>query len=51
MYKKRFDLKEKFNFKIYEVATWLTSNYNTDITQYLRKKKQPDNEICSGNKI
>ena len=37
MYKKRLDLKHKANFKIYDVTTWLTNNYNTHIIQYLTK--------------
>ena len=32
---KRFDLKDKVNSKIYDVTTWLTSNYNTHVAQYL----------------
>ena len=28
MSKKKFDLKEKVDFKIYDVTTWLTNNYN-----------------------
>ena len=29
--------KEKVNFEIYDVTTWLTSNYNKHIAQYLTK--------------
>ena len=29
MKKKRLDSKYKVNFKIYDVTTWLTNNYNT----------------------
>ena len=35
--KKRLDKKDKVNFKIYEVATWLTNYYDTNIAQYLTK--------------
>ena len=34
---KLFDQKDKVNFKIYDVTTWLTNNCNTQITQYLMK--------------
>ena len=34
---KRLDKKAMFNFKIYDVKNWATSNYNTDIVQYLKK--------------
>ena len=37
MQKKRLDQKDKVNFKIYDVTTWLTKNYNTHIAQYLTK--------------
>ena len=31
MYKKWLNLKDKFNFEIYNVTGWLTMNYNTHI--------------------
>ena len=34
---KRFDKKEKVNFKIYDVTVWLANNCNTHIVQYLEK--------------
>ena len=34
---KRLDKKAKVNFKIYDVKNRETNNYNTDITQHLRK--------------
>ena len=34
---KRLDLKDKVNFKIYDVTTWETSSCNAYITQYLKK--------------
>ena len=34
---KRFDLKDKVNFNMYDVKTWLTSICNTHIDQYLKK--------------
>ena len=40
---------DRINFKIDDVKTWLTNNYNTYIAQYLMKWKQPDHEIWSGN--
>ena len=32
--KKAWLEKDKVNFKIYYVATWLTNSYNTHISQY-----------------
>ena len=37
--KKRLDQRDKVNFKIYDITTWLTNNYNTHIAQYLTKEK------------
>ena len=37
MQQKRLDEKDKINFKIYDVPTWLTNNYNTHIAQYFTK--------------
>ena len=37
MQKKRLDCKDKVNFKIDHVTTWLTNNCNTHIAQYLKK--------------
>ena len=51
MQKKRLDQKDKVSFKIYDVTSWLTNNYNTHIDHYLVKQKQPDNEIWSVNRI
>ena len=34
---KQLDSKDKFNFKIYDVTTWLTYNHNAYIGQYLTK--------------
>ena len=34
---KRLDKNAKVNFKTYEVTDWETNNYNTHITQYLKK--------------
>ena len=44
---KAYDYKDKFIFKIYNVATWETNNYNTPIAQYLKKWRQPDSWIWS----
>ena len=30
-------LKRKFDFKIHDVTTWLTNNYNKQFAQYLTK--------------
>ena len=37
MKKKWLGLKDKINFKIYDVSTWLANSYNTHIAQYLMK--------------
>ena len=34
---KRLDWRDKVNFKIYDVTTWLTNTFNTNIDQYLKK--------------
>ena len=34
---KWLNYKDKVNFKIYDVTTWLTNNYNTHNAQYLKK--------------
>ena len=49
--KTRLDYKDKVNFKIYDVTAWLTRYYNSHITKYIRKRKQPVNEIWSVNRI
>ena len=33
--KKRFDQKDKVNFKICDITTWLTNNYNIHITIHI----------------
>ena len=37
MWKKRINYKDKVNFKIFDLTTWLTHNYNTHIAQYFTK--------------
>ena len=34
---KRRDYKDKVDFKIYDVTTWLTNNCNARTVQYLKK--------------
>ena len=51
MQKRWLDYKDKINFKNYDVTTWLTNNHNTHIAQYPMKERQPDNEICSVNRM
>ena len=34
---KLLDKKAEVNFKIYDVTTWETNNYNTHIAQHLKK--------------
>ena len=38
-------LDKKTMLKVYDVKGCPTNNYNTHITQYLRKYRQPDNEV------
>ena len=38
MYKKRLDWKDKVNFKIHDVKTWLTNKCNTHIASISRSK-------------
>ena len=35
MQKKQLDGKDMLNFKIYDITSWLTKNYNTYIAEYL----------------
>ena len=42
MQKKRLDQKDKVNFEIYDVAAWLTKNYNTHMLNISRIK---DNQM------
>ena len=35
--RKWLDKKHKVNFRFYDVITWFTNNYNTDIAHYLKK--------------
>ena len=51
LYKKRFDYKNKVNFKTYDVTTKLKNNGNTHTVQYLMKWRQPSNAVWSGNRI
>ena len=44
MQEKRIDQKDNINFKLYDVTTWFTHNFNTHTVQYLTKQKQSDNE-------
>ena len=43
--------KDKVDFKIYDITTLLTKNYNVHFAYYLKKQKQRDNEIWSVNRI
>ena len=45
------DEKPMVNLNIYHITNWETNNYNTHITQYLRKQRKSGNEIWSVNKI
>ena len=46
----RLDKKVKFNFKIYDVTDWTTNNCNTYIAQYIKSRRQ-ENENWSVNRI
>ena len=48
---KRLDMKDKVDFKIYDVTAWFTNNFNIYIVQYLEKEGETDNEIWSVNKM
>ena len=39
------------NFKFYGVTNWTTNSSNTHVAQYLKKKRQPNNEIGSMGNI
>ena len=34
---KRLDLRDKVNFKMYDIKIWETNNYNAHVAQYLKK--------------
>ena len=34
---KRLDLRDKVNFKMYDITIWETNNYNAHVAQYLKK--------------
>ena len=38
------------NFKIYDVTDWTTNGSNTHVAEYVKKKRDPDNEIGSVNR-
>ena len=48
MYKKRLESKDKVNFKIRDVTTWLTNNYNT---QYNNSRSKGNQEMKFGQLI
>ena len=50
MQKKRFYHKCKVDFKLYDVTTWWTNNYNTHFAKYLINWRQADNEIWLVNR-
>ena len=39
MFKKRLNQKDKVDFKIHDVATWLINNFNTHIAQICQEGK------------
>ena len=51
MQKKRLDWKDKVNFKVHDVTTLLTNNFDTRNAQYLTKQKQLNKETQSINRI
>ena len=48
---KRFDKKANFGFKVNDVKDWITNNYNTHFSQYLKKLGQSVDIIWSGYRI
>ena len=48
---KCFAKKARVNFEIYDVTDGTINKYNTHFVQYLKKKRQPDDEIWSVNRI
>ena len=48
---KRLDEKANITFKIYDVTSWKTNNYNKHIVRNLKKLRQSGNEIWSLNRI
>ena len=48
---KQLDKKAMVNFKIYDITDQTKFNYNTYTAQYLKKKRQPDNENWSVTRI
>ena len=48
---KRFGKKVEINFQNYDVINWKTDNYNTQITQHLKKQPQSGNEMTSVNRM
>ena len=47
----KLDWRDKVNFKVYDLTTWLTNNCYKHIDQHLRKLRQSGNEIWSFKKI
>ena len=43
--RKTLDLKFEVNFKVYDVTDWITQSCITHIAYYLKKQRQPGNEI------
>ena len=48
---KWLDQKDKINFKIYDITTWLANDCNIHFDQYLKKHRQSGSEIWSVNTI
>ena len=44
-------MKDKVNYKIYDITTWKRNNRNTHTTQYLKKLRQTGNETWLVNII
>ena len=47
----QLDYKDKTKLKVFDVTTWLKNKCNTHIDLYLKKKRHPDSEIWSVNRI
>ena len=48
---KQLDKTAKVNFKFFDAIGWEINNYSTQIAQYFKRWRQPDNKIWSVDKI
>ena len=48
---KLLDEKAKVNFKIFDITSWETNNYNIHNAEYLKTQRESENEIWSVKRI